>query len=374
VATAYPTLTEARATALRIALTDPRDPGWDEFVRAHPRTTPYHLSAYAEILRRAYRVRPVYLAAHDGDGLLRGVLPLVEARGRLVSERRLNSLSFVRTAGPLGLERADEVELLRAALAFTRGRGIPRLTVRSTVAGFEDDVQELAVEPSTPSWRLELPRDPDELRAAWRKGSKNLHRNLAKAEKGPVRVHERASRADVLAFYRLYLATMQRHGAVPHSPAEFLLARRLLGPAGVHRLLVAEHDGAMVAGAVFYVHGGTIELLYNASDERHRDLRPNHAIYWHAIRWAIAQGLSGFEFGSASLGTGLADFKAQWGAVAVPVSMYSFRAGGAGAVVDRLVGAHDAVQDESPSLMGRAWRSTPLPLTALAGHLASRWL
>ena len=371
-ATAYSILPEPRVTSLRIRRTDPADPAWDEFVRRHPRTTPYHLAAYARILSRAYRLRPVYLAARDG-GALRGVLPLMEARHRVVSEDRLNSLSFVRTAGPLGLDRADEVALLRAAVAFARERGIPRLTVRSTQAGYERDVPELSVEPSAPSWRLALPSDPAELRSRWRKGAKNLHRSLAKAEQAPLRVREATGRADVLRFYRLYLATMQRHGAVPHSPVEFLLAREALAASGSYRLLIAEADGAMVAGAVFLVHAGTMELLYNASDDRARDLRANHALYWAAIRSAIAVGLPAFDFGSAAAGSSLAGFKAQWGAVEVPVHMYGHRAGD-GAVVDRLVGAHTAVQEESPSLLRRAWRATPLPATALAGHVAARWL
>jgi hypothetical protein len=373
VATAYSTVPKPSVAPLRIRRIDAGDPAWDEFVGHHPRTSPYHLAAYARVLSRAYRLRPAHLAARGPGGVLQGVLPLLEARHRVVSEDRLNSLSFVRTAGPLGVDRAAEVELLRAALAFAHQRGIARLTVRSTQAGYEHDVPELSMELSAPSWRLELPSDPAELRSGWRSSSKNLHRNLAKAEKAPLRIREAAGRADVLRFYRLYLATMQRHGAVPHSPVEFLSAERALAPSRAYRLLLAEADGAMVAGAVFLVHAGTMELLYNASDDRARDLRANHALYWAAIRAAIAEGIVAFDFGSAAAGSSLADFKAQWGAVAVPVHMYGYRTG-EGAVVDRLVGAHTAVQEESPSLLRRAWRATPLPATALAGHVAARWL
>ena len=87
--------------------------------------------------------------------------------------------------------------------------------------------------------------------------------------------------------------------------------RDALAPDRGWRLWVAEKDGRVVAGGVFLVHGPTIELLYNASAPDALDLRPNHAIYWHAIDWAAQCGLQRLDWGRAEPDSSLGKFKAQ---------------------------------------------------------------
>jgi CelD/BcsL family acetyltransferase involved in cellulose biosynthesis len=356
---------------LTVRSADPgSEPGWDDFVRAHPRATPFHLSVYTKVLHRAYRARPVSLVARDDGGRLRGVMPLVYSNG-LVSEPRLDALSVAPSAGPLGQTRADEVILLRAARELMVARGARRLTTRSRVEGYERDVPELAVKPAYPSWAMPLPEDPETLRARWKKTSKNVFRSVKKAEAGSLRIREADSTRDLVRFYRIYLATMKRHGSLPRSLREFVLSQRLLGPIGAYRLWLVEQDAELAAGGMFYLVNGTLELIYNASDARFRDARPNHALYWHAMKWAIEHKLTTFDFGIAEPGDSLAIFKQQWGAEEVPI--YRYVAGGA-AKTERLQSTHGAVQGERPGLVGRAWHATPLPLTAVAGDVIYRWL
>ena len=70
----------------------------------------------------------------------------------------------------------------------------------------------------------------------------------------------------------------------------FRLTRDLLSPKGCYKLVVAEHEGEVVAGGTFNMFNKTIDLVYNASSTAHLDLRPNHAVYWYAIRWGIENG------------------------------------------------------------------------------------
>ncbi|MCW5570588.1 MAG: hypothetical protein KIT78_05795, partial [Steroidobacteraceae bacterium] len=55
---------------------------WDDFVRAHPDGTFFHLAGWREVLRRAFGHRTHYLVARAG-GEVRGVLPLAEVKSRL---------------------------------------------------------------------------------------------------------------------------------------------------------------------------------------------------------------------------------------------------------------------------------------------------
>lgn len=168
----------------------------------------------------------------------------------------------------------------------------------------------MAVNALAPYWSLELPADPDELLGRWRRSS-NVARSLRKAQAAGVIARESDTRDDLRRFYRLYAQTMKCHRLLARNLRQMELMRQTLGAAGVFRLLLAEHDGAPVAAGVFLVLGDTMELLYNGSDDAHWDLRPNHALYWGAMCWAIEHGLRRFDFGAAWPDLPLGRFKRQ---------------------------------------------------------------
>jgi hypothetical protein len=360
------------ATAIEV---DPGDPPWDDFVAERPGGRVYHLSAWGRILGGAYGYRPRYMALEDGGGGLRAVLPLMETRG-LVTGRRLRSLPVVPPAGPLARSEDDMRAILEAGCALAEERDARVWTIHARDEGLELIDPRLRPVPKAPTWILRLPSDPDELRAAWRKGSKNLHRNVGKAEKADLVAREAHDERDLRAFFRLYLATMRKHRVLPRSYRQLSLARDLL-PEGVFRLFVVEHAGHQVAGGVFHAYRGTVDLLYNASDERHLDLRPNHALYWHVIRWAIERGHGELDFGHAWPGSPLARFKEQWGSEPVAEHRYDVGGGegGEGDRASRLRYATERLEvEQRERLVARAWSRAPLALTRLAAAVAYRWV
>lgn len=349
------------------------DARWDGYVRAHPRGSAYHLGAWAGIAHGAYGFKPRYLALEEG-GTLRGVLPLFYGRG-VLSGRRLTSMPIARAAGPLGDTPEDEAALLDAARGLLATERARQAIVQSTAEGYERAAEGWSVAPDQPTWRMALPGDRDELRAAIRRSSQNVVRGIKRAEKAGVTVRESGSREDLDRFYALYLSTMRKHRALPRTRRQLELARRGLGPSGVFRLFVAELDGDVVAGGIFHAFRDTLELLYNASDESRLDARPNHALYSNAMGWAIDRELGWFDFGGAVEGTSLATFKAQWGATPTPIYRYTATASGpadapsgAGMVANRNEVGADG------SRLARAWERTPLAVTRLGGALAYKYL
>jgi hypothetical protein len=355
----------------------PADPRWDRYVESRTGAAVYHLGAWAQILQSAYGCRPCYLAL-ERDGALRGVLPLMRSTG-LMTGKRLRSLPVVPPAGPLGDTREDEAELLRAACAYAVDRKAA-LVVQSRADCYQALVPELVRQSRHSTWITRLPGDPDELRATWRKTSKNLHRSVGKAEKSGVTVRAATSEADLRAFYHLYVVTMKAHKALPRSYRQLAKARELLGPRGAFRLFLAEHDGRLVAGGVFHAWNGGVELLYNGSDPASLDLRPNHALYWHVIRWAIESGHHEFNWGEAKAGSSLERFKAQWSAEAVPEYRYDMgKPGDSGSRADLLRQAGDRMgrgggASRRERLVAAAWEHAPLAVTRAAGAVAYRWL
>ena len=345
------------------------DPRWDEFVFSHHGASAYHLGAWAEINCRAYGARPRYLAAETPDGVLVGVLPLARSRG-LVAGARLTSIPAARVAGPLGTTPQTETMLLRAAGARLGEYGARELIVRSFTGSYRAELAELSRADDQPTWVLELPGTPEELPGCLHAG-KRIARSVRKAGRAGVTVRETSEPADLRAFYALYLETMRKHRSLPRRLTQLETSRQLLAGSGVYRLFVSELDRKIVAGGVFHLFGERLELLYNASDPRALDVQPNHALYWHAIEWAIVRGLRGFDFGGALPGTSLGEFKRQWGAEPVPIYRYTLRPGSPGgeepAPPPRAVG-------EGDSIVARAWQRAPLKLTRAAGAVAYRYL
>jgi predicted N-acyltransferase len=348
-------------------LGSPPSESWDAYVRAHSDATVYHLAAWAEILRRAYGFKPRYLAVEGGDGGLAGVLPLVY-RGGPISGPRLNSLPVVRWAGPLSRSPEADAAMLEAACERVRSGEARRFHFRSRRDGYERLLPELSVEHELPAWEIDLPPSLDDFRARFGKPSRGLLRNVTTAARSGVTVREGNTSRDLQRFYRLYLEAMRRHAEPPRRLRQLKIAQRLLAPSSTFRLFVAEHQDRTVAGGVFHFFRDCVDLLYNASDERHLDVRPNHALYWEVIRLAIEEGCRRFDFGAARPGSSLAEFKRRWSAEPVPRYRYTFPAG-----------THPRERSAAPSGSRRsvarlAWSRSPLLVTRIGGAVTYRYL
>ena len=342
-------------------------------MRGHPDAGPYHLGAWAEILRAAYGDRPEFLGLVTQAGELVGGLPLMRTRG-LVTGSRLRSLPVVPPAGPLAADDDGRRALLEAACRRADELGARIWTLHARGAGYERLVPALRPVPKHPTWVLELTGDPDELRRGWKKTSNNLWRSLRKADKAGVTVREGTSEADLRTFYALYLRTMRRRCVLPRPYRQLQEDRRLLGPDGHFRLFLAEHDGDVVAAGVYHALGHAVDLLYNGSDDARLDLRPNHALYWHVIEWAAAAGYRELDFGHAKVGSSLQRFKAQWSAREVREYRYDYVTG-AEPAQERPAAPARALQGRGRrGPVERVWPHVPLPATRAAAAIAYRWL
>ncbi len=54
--------------------------------------------------------------------------------------------------------------------------------------------------------------------------------------------------------------------------------------------LLAEHEGALLAAIAVFALGQMAWYMWGASSDEGRNLMPNHALQWAAMRWAIARG------------------------------------------------------------------------------------
>jgi hypothetical protein len=369
--------TAGETAPVRVRVVDAAsDRRWDAFVRDHPDAGAYQLSAWSRVLAKAYGYAPRYLAVEQ-DGRLDGVLPLMASVG-VFSGKRLRSLPVVGSTGPLARTGEGYAALLEAACRLTEASGSRSWTLHARRGGYDELVPRLRPAGEFKTWVAPLPDDADALRAGWKKSQNNLWRSLRKSERAGVTARMTDSERDLRRFYRLYEENVRRHRSLPYSWRLFALTREHLGPSGVYRLVVAEYEGEIVAGAVLNAFRGNIDLVYNASSSRHLDVRPNHAVYWHAISWGIANGYRTYTMGQAPPGGSLARFKAQWGGEPVDRFRFVYRPGEAAAAPSASQALRAASNrldtgEERESRSAQAWSRAPLPLLRAAGELAYRF-
>lgn len=365
-------------TSTKVVELDPAlDERWDAFVRRHREASVYHLGAWAQILRAAYGYRPCYLGLEALDGTLLGGLPLMRTRGPLTG-RRLRTLPVVPAAGPLGLSDDDLATLMAAAADRADAERVKVWTLHTRRGELERLAPGLRWVPKHPTYVMPLGDDPDAVRRRWKKSASNIFRSVKKAEKEGVVVREGTEPRDLRAFYELYARTMRRRRVLPRPYRQMAAAREHL-PAGVFRLFLAEHGGEVVAGALWHSFGQTLDLLYAGSDERRLDARPNHALYWHAIRWGTEQGHTELDLGHAKPGSGLAQFKESWGTSPVQEYRYDYVPGSPRTSLHATDTSKNVIAParllegrESSSLLARAVERTPLRVLSAAGRVAYR--
>jgi len=91
-------------------------------------------------------------------------------------------------------------------------------------------------------------------------------------------------------------------------------------------VMIASHGRQPLAAAVFLNWNRTVVYKYGASDSNAWRLRPNHLLFWEAIRWSAENGYQTFDFGrSEAAQQGLREFKSGWGTEEVPLTYSMIR-------------------------------------------------
>src|SRR5262249_7797143 len=157
--------------------------------------------------------------------------------------------------------------------------------------------------------------------------------------------------------------TRRRQG-VPVQPRRFF---RLLWEntitTGLGSVLIVEVSAQPIAAAVFLAWNETVIYKFGASDPSAWSLRPNHLLFWHAIRAACEQEFRWFDFGRTDAGQeGLRNFKLSWGAAEEPLAY------------ERLGGNPGSPPTEGMAarMLGPLIRHSPLLLCRASGEILYR--
>lgn len=321
---------------------------WDDYVRAHPASTGYHLWQWRYVFERAFGHRTEYLIGYRERQVV-GVLPLVVFRHFLFG-RFAVSLPFVNYGGVVADDEDAARALLTRATEIARDGRLAHVELRHQSRQFN----ELPCKQHKVGMTLSLPGSVEQ---AWTLLDRKVRNQVRKAKKSGL-VAESGGRELIPQFYRVFAHNMRDLGTPVYSRALFEEVCEQFPEAA--RVFLVRRESTTVAAAIAYRYRQGVEVPWASSLAAYRSMCPNNLLYWRVIEWAIAEGIRTLDFGRSTPNEGTYHFKRQWGAEAHPLCWEY-----------RLLG--DAtIPDQSPknpkfAVAVKAWKRLPISVAGILG-------
>lgn len=327
----------------------------DRFVQGHEHGSPFHLSAWLEMVQRFHGHVPRHLVAED-DGRVRGMLPLFLVKSPLLGKAVI-SVPYAVYGGILADDPAAAGLLTQAA----------RDEVDRLDAGYLELRQILPFAEGLPQSELyvtflrDLPADEEECLAMIPRKSRATTRHARDRHgmeflEGPHLIHD---------FYELFVRNKRSLGS-PVFPLKWF--EQILESYGDQALVHGVRcEGRVVAAVLSFVYGDTLMPYYSGSEPALERLGSMNFLYWNLMRVGVRLGLKRYDFGRSRGGTGAAKFKQNMGFEPTPLAYQFYLCDG------RQI---PTVNPSNPryGLILKTWSRMPIWLVKLLGPRLMRYL
>ncbi|HEX8788456.1 MAG TPA: FemAB family XrtA/PEP-CTERM system-associated protein [Telluria sp.] len=325
---------------------------WDDFVRACPDATFFHLSGWQKVIEQSFGIKTWFYYVQQ-DGQIQGVLPLAEIKSRLFGHS-LGAMPFCVYGGPVATGGKDAVLTMldKAAHELAQQLGVGHLEYRGMQRVHPDDpawhTKELYV-----TFRKEISADDEEnLNAIPRKQRAMVRKGIKLGLRGVVE-------DNVDRMFEAYAHSVHRLGTPVFPKKYFALLQQTFGDECEVRTILTDKDELVAAVLSFYWRDEVVPY-YGGGMDIARNVAGNDFMYWNLMQAAAARGCRLFDFGRSKLGTGAYDFKKNWGFTAQHLP-YEYK-----------LYAASALPDNNPlnpkyQLFIKMWKKLPLPVANFMG-------
>lgn len=338
--------------SIAIRQLDARSAGaWDQFVQAMPEATFFHLSPWAEVIRRAFGHATHYAYAEQ-DGAIVGVLPLARMRTRLFGDS-LASTPFCVYGGSVAATPEAAAALERHALDLQRRLGVPVLEYRRR------DRRDAGWEGRPPlyfTFRKPIAITGDD--------GRDQAANIPRKQRAEVRKAIKlgltsVSNSDTDGLHRIYAESVRNLGSPVFGRRYFRLLAEAFPHA--HDVTTVLQDGRPVSAVLNFHFRQEVLPYYGGGTPAARTVAANEFMYWEVMRRAgIERNATSFDFGRSKIDTGAFFYKKNWGFPPQELS-YGYR-----------LAAGAKIPENNPNnpkyqLAISAWKRLPLPVANLLG-------
>lgn len=158
--------------------------------------------------------------------------------------------------------------------------------------------------------------------------------NIRVAQKRGVIVEEKEDEKALETYLKLYFETTARQGFAGHNKTYHKMAWKILKPAGMAKLIVANYKHEPLTAWMLFIFKDVLYYTYGGSTQKHKEVMANNLICWEVIKLGKKLGLKVFDMWGA-LGPN-ADPKDPW------FGFHKFKLGYGGRLVE-YVGTYDLI-------------------------------
>ncbi|WNC72553.1 GNAT family N-acetyltransferase [Thalassotalea psychrophila] len=342
---------------------------WDDYVKCHPNSTPYHLAAYSLTTSQAYSLTSVNLIAKQNNDVV-GILPICILKS-LTLRKGFYSLPYCDAGACL----ANNNEI--AQLLISKGKELLKLH-NIKLWEYRDcaNIDEIDILKKdfiqTGKVRMILPL-PASCEGLFNNFSAKLRNQIRKAKKNELSVTINSPPC-IQEFYYVYCRNMKALGSPPHSLTWFETLKENY-KTDINVVVIKRHKKPIAAGIQLF-SGNNCSIPWAASLRKYNHLNANMLLYWSLLELAIDSQCTNFDFGRSTFGENTYRFKKQWGALPLALNWQTWDSE---VIIDSEITNTQYFKTIKATSMVRVtlaklWTLLPLFITILLGNRIRKYL
>jgi CelD/BcsL family acetyltransferase involved in cellulose biosynthesis len=289
---------------------DSEAPSWDQVVARFAAATVFHTHDWMTAVGRLFGVEKLPLGVFQ-SGRMVGAFPTFRARKgplRVMAAPLGGWATYY--GGPL-VDASLQSAVLKAFDALLNQGRIDYAEIRYPHLSAVEALREQGyyVEEKH-TYVLSLDQPIDQL---WKGMKSACRRAVRKAQRSGVEVIEPDHKSFLEDYYELAKDTYRKSNRLPPLSARQLgMVWDTLNETQRVKVLLARHEGRVIAGAIFLLFQDKIYYWDGASCRDGLSLRPNNLIHWILIEWAVGHGYRTYDMLGANIPS-IARFKQTFG-------------------------------------------------------------
>ena len=324
---------------------------WDEYISSHPHSTFYHQFGWRDVVEETYGHKPIYLAAIENDKIV-GVFPIFLMKN-LIFGKRLISIPFSSYGGPLANNDYTYKHLIKKGKEIATETNSKFLEIRAN-PNIEQPFQEDFDKPSHGfvTFIMDLSMGKENIWKNMNKKRRNAIRNSRKNGLSIVDDH-----TSLENFYDIYSRNVKRLGTPVHSKKFFRNIMRHFVKG--YKIFNVKKESVVIASSFLLLFKKEVISGWAGALDEYLHYNPNDFMYWKIIEHFCDSGFERFDFGRATIGTGVYNFKKKWKANEINLDYMYYQIKGQ-------IPDYDLSKSSTSGFI-YLWQKLPLSITKIVG-------